>query len=122
MTTLYRPVLINTAEQAEALPIGTMAYLDEGATRHVAHKLQENCWIRTDMGDLYSPAQDDCMCPGIFPDTWTALVPIEAEEEWTGGGNGFRWHMPDRESAEAFSEPIINGHVESRLVTPWEEA
>lgn len=108
MTALYRPVLIESAEQAEALPLGTMAYLGEGATRHVAHKLQEDCWIRTDMGDLYSPAQDDCMCPGIFPDTWTALVPIEAEEET---------HLHIVRGAARTTTADL-----TRYVTPWGEA
>lgn len=29
MTTLFRPVLIESAEQAEAMPVGTIAILDD---------------------------------------------------------------------------------------------
>ena len=68
MTTLYRPVLIESAEQAEALPEGTAATSDFDFVR-------ERCisgWTGGDGQKLYRHAA----MVG-----WTALVPIEAEEE-----------------------------------------
>ena len=78
MTTLYRPVLIETAEQAEALPIGTVATRAfpkarggrvEVATRTAPH--EEILWPMGFGGFTRHAAMVG----------WTALVPIEAEEE-----------------------------------------
>ena len=66
MTTLYKPVLIESAEQAEALPIGTVA-------THRYH------WPLEKFQGVWQ------YCDGVFDHRdmvgWTALVPIEAEEE-----------------------------------------
>ena len=96
MSTLYKPVLIESAEQAEALPVGTMAQ-----TYSVAHDIEvcvkdwDNAWLGTHG-------------PGAFTDLgmvgFTALVPIEAEEEFGAGGDGMD---------EDF-------YLTRRLVTPWE--
>ena len=73
MTTLYRPVLIESAEQAEALPVGTMA-----RTYSVAHDIEvcvkdwDNAWLGTHGTGAFT----DLRMVGF-----TALVPIEAEEE-----------------------------------------
>ncbi|MGO2819450.1 MAG: hypothetical protein ACTIA5_01525 [Brachybacterium tyrofermentans] len=84
MTTLYRPVLIESAEQAEALPVGTVA-LDPG---------HESAAEASD----YGPGTPAVRCRHYEPTStwfsdyegsmpakrlvgWTALVPIEAEEE-----------------------------------------
>ena len=73
MTTLYRPVLIESAEQAEALPVGTVAYLP-GFNGWVtpAAKVGPSDWRS---GDDDPGTRDRTMVD------WTALVPIEAEEE-----------------------------------------
>ncbi|MGO2362181.1 MAG: hypothetical protein ACTH6N_13765 [Brachybacterium tyrofermentans] len=81
MTTLYKPVLIESAEQAEALPIGTVATLSEdigdGVADFYAATKAEDGWERTDSSgpSWMSPA------PATGMVGWTALVPIEAEEE-----------------------------------------
>lgn len=73
MTTLYRPVLIETAEQAEALPEGTIMFLPAGPY----------VWTARDPGGEFL---DHYGRPWHFENTqdeepFTALVPIEAEEE-----------------------------------------
>lgn len=76
MTTLYRPVRISTVEQAEALPEGTIAKHPEYRTAAVKTDLCEEgiaLWYDTDDG-----SQTATSLLG-----WTALVPVEAEEETT---------------------------------------
>ena len=73
MTTLYRPVLIETAEQAEALPEGTIMFLPAGPY----------VWTARDPGGEFL---DHYGRPWHFENTqddepFTALVPVEAEEE-----------------------------------------
>lgn len=102
MTTLYKPVLIESAEQAEALPAGTLARHSEGAGMDHAHKiaampgLMSSHWVSS-MG-----VESNAAMVG-----WTALVPIEAEEESIPNA----W-FPDEQAP----------HLARRLVTPWEPA
>ena len=72
MTTLYRPVLIESAEQAEAMPPGTVALRSwgDGTT---ARTLTNGRWITPSGGAM----------PHVETVGFTALVPIEAEEEPT---------------------------------------
>lgn len=98
MTTLYRPVLIESAEQAEALPLSTRAIRPDGqAAARLDGVSEGGQW--TSKLRLY--AHDEVI-------GWTALVPIEAEEETTGAlvnrAGDIRWEES------------------RRLVTPWEEA
>ena len=93
MTTLYRPVLIESAEQAEALPIGTLA--TTGHIPRIARKSRPVQWDST--GGSFG---------NRHMNGWTALVPIEAEEEHGARGDG---------EAEDF-------YLTRRLVTPWEAA
>lgn len=68
MTVLYKPVLIESVEQAEALPDGTV----------VTHR---KTWPREKVGHEFLPP--DSIGP-LTPDQvvgWTALVPVEVEEE-----------------------------------------
>ena len=100
MTTLYKPVKIESAEQAEALPRGTVATYGEKSAKLTAHHVGH---VGT-RGDVW-------LCIGEFmPNAdmvgWTALVPIEAEEETRHGLVGLI--VPDAP------------HDERRLVTPWE--
>ena len=99
MTTLYRPVLIETAEQAEALPEGTIII-------HAENYPQEKfagLWGRA--GNSSQQLADE--------EGWSALVPIEAEKEETvpielfGGTT----HMP--RPSDSHPGP------RTRLVTPW---
>ena len=101
MTTLYRPVLIESAEQAEALPEGTIMFLPAGPY----------VWTARDPGGEFL---DHYGRPWHFENTqddepFTALVPIEAEEDFQKAGgasvyDGGMGSWPDR----------------TRLVTPWE--
>ena len=101
MTTLYKPVLIETIEQAEALPIGTVArsHGSDGEPTHACLRMANGWWCTNETNDDGTPF----LVPhaGMVRDT--ALVPIEAEEEmdtdYYVGGDG----SPMR-----------------RLVTPWE--
>ena len=83
MTVIYVPRLIESAEQAEALPVGTVAldhptgnadrlpYVKATATRWAS------VWGVDDLGaiDAYGTAPNEAMVGDC------ALVPIEAEEE-----------------------------------------
>ena len=67
MTALYRPVLIETAEQAEALPEGAIATHDE---HWPVVRCTPNRW-----------ESSACDMEHAELVGWTALVPIEAVEE-----------------------------------------
>ena len=92
---LYRPILIESAEQAEALPEGTIA-------RHDDHMPVEK-W-RDDYGGSHWGYIEESVEVDLLRG-WTALVPIEAEEETVDAST---WATP--------------GRTITRLVTPWEEA
>ena len=102
---LYRPVPITSAEQAEALPVGTVL-------RHESYQPIEK-WDHNGEA-IYGGFQDD-----LFPDElvgWLALVPIEAEEEATAPFRGLGGVFHVSRSTGSFPHP------QRRLVTPWEEA
>ena len=116
-TLLYRPVLIESAEQAEALPVGTLAISsemdDSGDTKHWAAVKVGSAWARTDVADGLPVVTSSGMVDAGLP--WTALVPIEAEEETTREvewGDGTAHLSPPK---QAFTSP------RTRFVTPWEE-
>ena len=98
MTTLYKPVLIESAEQAEALPVGTVAIdLDsQGQPRQASIRVRCGWYCTGEVEADGSPwlAPHDAMA-GDY-----ALAPIEAEEEHVA---------PD-------------AITYSRYVTAWEEA
>ena len=98
MATLYKPVLIETVEQAEALPAFTVASYIDGDVR-AAIKTIDGIWesIPSFYGEEAHFSEDFI--------GWTALVPIEAEEETTTANDYGDLDTPY-----------------SRLVTPWEEA
>ena len=98
MTTLYKPVLIETAEQAEALPIGTVSIdLDSQGQPYQASIRVRGGWYCTG-----SVAADGSpwLAPHVVMAGDYALVPIEAVEEHVA---------PD-------------AITYSRYVTAWEEA
>ena len=103
MTTLYRPVLIESAEQAEALPIGTVTITPDevGQVDQAAVRVRGG-WHSTGFANEHGT-------PFLYPHLAvvgdTALVPIEAEEETVDAST---WATP--------------GRTITRLVTPWEEA
>ena len=89
MSILYKPVKIESAEQAEALPDGTMAQHPEMWSREKYEGRWHDGTAVRSAGEMTG---------------WTALVPIEAEEEFGAGGDGMD---------EDF-------YLTRRLVTPWE--
>ena len=78
MTTIYAPRLIESAEQAEALPVGTVAtFRGVCCGFEVAIRDQDGEWWDAPGGITQKgPAYTDQTITG-----WTALVPIEAEVE-----------------------------------------
>lgn len=95
---LYREVLIESAEQAEALPIGTVAVLgphEDSPMSFLRSDGNAPPWYASTDGDSHTSNGEMVGC--------IALVPIEAEEEtlWSGSR-----HL----------------YTQTRLVTPWEEA
>ena len=92
MTTLYRPVLIESAEQAEAMPAGTVALRSwgDGTT---ARTLTNGRWITPSGGAM----------PHVETVGFTALAPIEAEE--------------GTDTIQAGAE---HSYTRTRYVTPWE--
>ena len=70
MTTIYVPRLIESAEQAEALPVGTVGH--EPPHLYAYIKKARNYWRGTG---------DDAALTDYEMPPFTALVPIEAEEE-----------------------------------------
>ena len=113
MTVLYRPVLIESAEQAEALPIGTVArsHGSDGEPTHACLRMANGWWCTNETNDDGTPF----LVPhaGMVRDT--ALVPIEAEEEAHD-------HPRRHEKAPRAGEPYLRPATMTRLVTPWEEA
>ena len=98
MTTLYRPVLIESVEQAEHLPVGTVAM----------HRIGPGAAVRVGYGLGWSMGGEEMSEHHSHMVGWTALVPIEAEEEAR--------HAIIRDSKPTGEQP------ETRLVTPWESA
>lgn len=93
MSTLYRPVPIKTAEQAEALPEGSILLTAYGPAG------------RDHRGDWWVGLSK--VHPNLMRDR-TALVPVEAEEEFQ-----------DIDTYEASGH--MRRHHLTRYTTPWEE-
>lgn len=110
MTTIYIPRLIESAEQAETLPAGTLA---KDGDLTVAVKAEDGRWARTDVADGL-PVMGSSSMVG-----WTALVPIEAEEEVEAAS-----HVMGKLAASGVEVTERTGDVASwqrRYVTPWVE-
>ena len=79
MSILYRPVLIESTAQAEALPIGTVArsHGSDGEPTHACLRVADGWWCTGETSDDGAPF----LVPhaGMVRDT--AFVPVEAEEE-----------------------------------------
>ena len=109
MTVIYVPRLIESAEQAEALPTGAVLHRTRGSwpTGLVGMVLRSPYTDRP----YYRVGVDHWPVRRVVDTFAEALVPIEAEEEaWLAG--------PDK--------PIVNGQridkTAHRWCTPWEEA
>ena len=108
MTTLYKPVLIESAEQAEQLPDDAIVISDGGDR----YRRSGRDWMGV-AGELPGYLDVDLLCNERI----TALVPIEAEEEWAAEfESGEMYVNLDEDSARAAD----GGAAMSRLVTPWE--
>ena len=98
MTVIYVPRLIESAEQAEALPIGTVSISDHPDDKPSV-KVTPTLWVCVwDVGDDHDATYAVAPNSHLLGDC--ALVPIEAEEEHVA---------PD-------------AITYSRYVTAWEEA
>ena len=76
MTVIYVPRLIESAEQAEALPEGTIMFLPAGPYVWTAREPGGEFLDHYGRPWHFENTQDD--------EPFTALVPIEAEEEYKG--------------------------------------
>ena len=103
MTTLYRTILIESAEQAEALPIGTVGH--EPPHLYAYIKKARNYWRGTG---------DDAALTDYEMLPFTALVPIEADEELQ------RTYATPASTFPGLSWPEQHDAWRRRLVTPWE--
>ena len=101
MTTLYRPVPIESAEQAEALPVGTVGH--EPPHLYAYIKKARNYWRGTG---------DDAALTDYEMLPFTALVPIEAEEET----REHPYRVEER-VGYVYHQPV----QQVRYKTPWED-
>ena len=116
MTSLYKPVLIEYAEQAEALPEGTIMFLPAGPYVWTARGPGGEFLDHYGRPWHFENTQDD--------EPFTALVPIEAEEEKRSvarhsGGGQTNYNTEAAGNPGRMGEYIASLPVESRYVTPW---
>lgn len=128
MTTVYVPRLIESAEQAEALPIRTPVLMGP----FVAHRpFADKGWVVTDAGGEYSSEELIAAHSHLNP---TALVPIEAEERI---GVELRHQISDKRydihvmGSSGMDNALwqvknnpdhATGRIMRQYRTPWEEA
>lgn len=125
MTTLYREVRVETAEQAEALPEGAMAFrIRRDETGPLVARLcrfegEPAMWTMT--GEMHGYSSQHMVSWG----GWTALVPTEAEEQFAVfvgiDGSMVAAHLPDG-TPQHGTGSVVNLPRHRRYVTPWEEA
>lgn len=108
---LYKEVLIESAEQAEALPIGTVAV---GPNHYAATRIEYGLgWSVT--GDASSDYHDHII-------GWTALLPIEAEEETRIDPEVFNEldaRLAYTQAAYALPPGELQMRHQTRHTTPW---
>lgn len=122
--TVYVPRQIESAEQAEALPVGTIAILDDDSLPVSLNVTKTAEYLMPWRNGRNVGADENVV------GAW-ALVPIEAEEEWTamGSDHGEPWiaHVGhdgidgSREEAQQYVDRF-GGFIAHRTRTPWEEA
>lgn len=95
MTTLYKPVKIESAKQAETLPDGTIAFAPVSTDPHWAE-------VRERQGGEHDAEWWGRETTHAEMVGWTALVPIEAEEVEVVG--------------------FATGRTRNMLAIPWESA
>lgn len=112
MTTIYVPVLIESAEQAEALPPGTIAILDDDTLPVALHVTKSAEHLMPWRNGKHVGADENVVGA-------QALVPIEAEEEWKTLHEG-AWHLKaDEDDARRDANAL---GARRRYTTDWEEA
>ena len=115
MTTLYRPVLIESAEQAEALPVGTWARSDVGGG------IPEETVVRT-----AAERQPWRNGPAAWSSSeivgWTALMPFEAEEVRVIEHGLIELDVHGQEVLYQEPTPGSRDYRRTEYHTPWEEA
>ena len=113
MTTLYRPVRIESIEQAEALPINTLAISADGVDPAIR---KEDGWHGIFGDPPYSHAE-------MVSDY--ALVPIEAEETRSEGTGWIVWSAFGPKLAGAYlgspDGTPPKRYTQTTWRTPWEE-
>lgn len=102
---LFKEVPISSAKQAEKLPAGTIyhrAPVDESDGGATGHDTGFGIRAADDYGSYFISSRQ------LIEDHWTALVPVEAEEE--------------TKSADHYRGPVVvrTQRTLTRLVTPWE--
>ena len=127
MTVIYVPRLIESAEQAEALPVGTYAKSEETAGT--------GTWYappRVNIGRGMWSGDDLYRCSDMVG--WTALVPIEAEEvigaelRYQITDKSYEVHVmrsTDMDNARwqvEHNPKSATGRIMRQYRTPWEEA
>lgn len=121
MTTLYRPVLIESVEQAEALPVGAVAVDVRETATYVAVKHAPQAWWHARHRFLRGSST-------ILG--FEALVPIAAEEETRVTPEALTRAAVQvlaraEGAARAYAPPPLgrlNIQQQTRLATPWEPA
>lgn len=109
MTTLYRPVLLESAEQAEELPAGAILHRGRGARGLTGMVLRSPYTDRT----YFRVGVEHWPVSRIVETFAEVLVPVEAEEEW----------IPDASAIAPWPEPAPDPLPgKSRFVTLWEPA
>lgn len=106
MTTVYIPRLIETVADAEGLPDGTVITHPEHWPLEKFQGGWEGCDTRWGHPQVVG---------------WTALVPVEAVEEWATDESLRRWSedgvysSPENVLRDGWTAPPVR-----RLVTPWQ--
>ena len=112
----YREVLIESAEQAEALPEGTIAVMperDASGPAVIAVKAYDNEWWGTSCCEMTNAKMVGSK----------ALVPIEVEVEYSTEESERRWSFDGLYDApENVRRDGWEGTMRRRFLTDWEEA
>ena len=120
MSTLYRSVLIESAEQAEALPVGTVA------AQAATERWPALACIRVDYGwHCTGETDDDGDMTLIGHDLMvgdTALVPIEAEEVRVIASGGLERDYSGVTVLNHTPDGPRRDYRRTEFHTPWEEA
>lgn len=121
---LFKEVPLETAEQAEALPDGTILRGHRpGSGFYRGPRALGFVTRYPGRPNTYTVGVDNWPLSRVLASFRTALVPIEAEEEWAARTPGGMIFFPDgEEAARSMTKYHAGAHVVSRAFTPWEPA